>query len=358
MHSLPVYFPSLAPNEPEELFRPPWLLRNAHVQTLTGAYVFGRWRQDPPFPSITTVLGQVLLDDGDRLVYHDDCPSEWKPGDPVVLLLHGLAGSHASRYMIRIGSKFNRLNLRTFRLDWRGSGAGMPFARYPYHSGRSEDLLAAVQSIQRLCPNSAIHVVGFSMGANVALKLLGEVGAASHGTGGITRAVAVCPPIDLSQTIEFIQTGLARQYNNYFARLCVRDVTRRKQLRPDSIVPEGWLARPPREMREFDESFTAPVCGFASAEAYYAHSSAKQYLPVIAVPTLIIAAQDDPLIPFDPFKDAVLSPAVQLLAPKYGGHMGFVTTTGPGWLDCQIIDWVTENSGDVRDSSCPFCEKR
>ena len=95
-------------------------------------------------------------------------------------------------------------------------------------------------------------------------------------------------------------------------------------------------------MREFDESFTAPICGFASAQDYYARSSAKQFLPSICIPTLIIAAQDDPVVPFDPFGSAVLSPSTRLLAPRYGGHIGFVTHKGPGWLDQQILNWMLD----------------
>ena len=324
-------------------FHPPLYLRNSHVQTLSGAYWFGRRASRFLDPSIKTVRGEVELADGDRLVFHDDCPADWRSGDRVVVLLHGLSGSHASPYMVRTVGKLNQLNVRTFRLDWRGSGAGISLARYPYHSGRSEDLRSAIEIINRRCPGSPLAIVGYSMGGNVALKYLGEPGSVLHKDSMVQRAVSICPPIDLSRTIRSIQTGLARHYNRYFAKSCVRDVRRRKELFPDAIIPDGWLSRPPREMWEFDDTFTAPVCGFASAEDYYSKSSANQFLPNIQVPTLIIAAQDDPLIPFGQFQDAALSEASQLCAPKYGGHLGFVTSLGPEWLDNQIIQWTMKS---------------
>lgn len=323
-------------------FAPPWLLRNGHVQTLTGTYVFGRWPNEDCRLKLTKVLGEVPVDDGDRLVFHDEYPGSWQPGDPVVLLLHGLAGSHESPYMGRIGRQLCRRNARTIRLDWRGSGAGMALARYPYHSGRSADLLATVTELRRRFPQSPLHVVGFSMGGNILLKLLGELGAASKSDDLITRAVAACPPIDLAFTVDHLQNGLARWYDHYFARICVRDVRRRKEMRPDAIVPDGWFTRAPRTMREFDDTFTAPVCGFTDATDYYAQSSAIQFLPLIKVPTLIIAAQNDPVVPFDPFYRASLSPTVQLRAPRSGGHMGFVTSKGFGWLDRQIASWIID----------------
>jgi predicted alpha/beta-fold hydrolase len=323
-----------------DLFLPPLIMRNGHVQTLAGTYLFGRWTGHRVLIPITSTTGEITLSDGDRLVYHDDCPADWQPGDRVALLLHGLAGSHLSPYMTRIAGKLNKQKVRTFRLNWRGCGTGMAVARYPYHSGRSEDVLAMIAELQTRCPNSAINLIGFSMGGNIALKLLGEAGAVSSGTAGIARAVAVCPPIDLLTTVESLRSGLASWYDAYFAKECIRNVRQRQQANPNAIIPEGWFSQLPRTMREFDETFTAPICGFASSAAYYARCSANQFLPTIAVPTLVIAAQDDPVVPYDPFLAAVLSPAIKLKAPRHGGHMGFVSASGPSWLDQQIIDWT------------------
>lgn len=323
-------------------FSPPWILRNGHVQTLAGTYVFGRWANQDSRLTVTKSLGEVPVDNDDALVFHEECPQDWRPGAPVVLLLHGLAGSHESPYMSRIGRQFCRRGARAVRLDWRGSGAGMALAKYPYHSGRSDDLLATVNDLRRRFPDSPLSVVGFSMGGNILLKLLGEPGSASFSQAAITRAIAVCPPIDLEFTVDHLRNGLARWYDHYFAQVCVRDVRQRKEMRPDAIVPDGWFSRPPRTMREFDESFTAPVCGFKNASDYYSRSSAIGLLPNITVPTLIIAAQDDPVVPFSPLERAPLSPTMELRAPKSGGHMGFVTSMGLGWLDRQVVSWVID----------------
>ena len=146
-----------------ELFLPPWMFRNGHVQTLAGTYLFGRGHYRNSLPAATSKLGEVPVNDGDRLVYHDDCPPDWKRGDRVALLLHGLAGSHESPYMCRIAAQLYRRNVRAFRLNWRGCGTGMSLARYPYHSGRSEDLQAAIDAIRSQCPDSPLDVIGFSI---------------------------------------------------------------------------------------------------------------------------------------------------------------------------------------------------
>ncbi len=323
-----------------DLFHPPWMLRNGHVQTLAGAYLFDRWPNRYALPKSTSTIGEVDLGDGDRLSFHEDCPADWQPGDRIALLLHGLAGSHDSPYMRRIASLLYRRRVRTVRLNWRGCGTGMSLARYPYHSGRTEDLRAAVVEFQQRFPHSPISLIGFSMGGNIALKFLGETSAIDGVAASISRAVAVCPPIDLSVTVDFLRNGLARWYDSYFTRVCIGNVRRRLQARSDVVIPDGWFSRLPRGMREFDDSFTAPVCGFASAAEYYARCSANQFLPNITVPTLIIAAQDDPVVPYTPYSDAKLSPVIELLAPKYGGHLGFVAGGSPRWLDREVIDWT------------------
>lgn len=323
-----------------DLFLPPWILRNGHVQTLAGMYLNSPWANHRPLTSSLATTGEVLLSDGDRLIYHDDCPADWKPGDRAALLLHGLTGSHASPYMSRIARRLNRRNVRTFRLDWRGCGAGIALARYPYHSGRSSDVLATIAEIKIRCPRSPISVIGFSLGGNVVLKLLGEAPSSTESLGEVDRALAVCPPIDLTTTVKSLWKGLARLYDRYFCRACIRDVRHRQRLRSDAVIPDEWFSRRPRTLYEFDDTFTAPVCGFDSALDYYAQSSANQYLAAIRIPTLVIAAQDDPVIPFHQFETADYSSTTKLLASRHGGHMGFCTPRGPEWLDHHIVEWT------------------
>ena len=89
-------------------------------------------------------------------------------------MIHGLAGCHQSPYMRRIAAKLNAGGIRTFRMDLRGCGAGALLARLPYHSGQSADAAAALETIAGICPGSPATLIGFSLGGNIALKLVGE----------------------------------------------------------------------------------------------------------------------------------------------------------------------------------------
>ena len=76
---------------------------------------------------------------------------------------------------------------------------------------------------------------------------------------------------------------------------------------------------------DFDDRYTAPLHGFSNAIDYYTRCSAKPFLRTIAVPTLIVNAQNDPFLSKAcyPTPDEIQNDRVTFEAPRYGGHVGF-----------------------------------
>lgn len=321
-------------------FRPHPLFRGGHAQTLAGVYL--------PAPRSTYRARQhvVTLSDGDRIVLHDDCSPGWSEGHRVALLIHGLAGCHQSGYMARIAGKLERQGVRTFRMDLRGCGAGLGLAREPYHSGRSEDAAAGLEAIAELCPNSPTALIGFSMGGNIALKHLGELG--ERRCGNLDGTVAVCPPFDLLSAVLHLHRYANRLYERYFVRRLMIQVEERQRAIPD--LPSVKLPRMPRSLYEFDDVFTAPVCGFGRAKDYYRLASAARVCQAIRQPALVIAAEDDPLVPSAPLARLRDCPSIELQITRHGGHLGFVGWgEGDGrWLDARIVDWVSTLGTDEK----------
>jgi uncharacterized protein len=314
-------------------FRPHPLVRGGDLQTLAGNYL--------PGPRLVYRARRhvVTLADGDRIVLHDDSPPGWQAGDRAALLIHGLSGCHLSHYMTRAGAELERAGARTFRMDLRGCGAGVGLARLPYHSGRSEDAAAALEAITKLCPGSPIALVGFSMGGNIGLKLLGELD--GRPCGNLDRVVAICPPIDLLAAVERIHRPRTRIYERHFLRRLMRQVKIRERTMPEA--PSVKFYRLPRSIWEFDDWFTAPICGFGDAVTYYRLSGAIRVAEGIRLPALVIAAHDDPLVPTAPLERLRDCPSVQLQITRHGGHLGFVgwREGDRRWLDARIVEWVT-----------------
>lgn len=326
-------------------FTPYWLFRDGHSQTLAGVYL------PRTMPEETARQQIVTLADGDRIVLHDDQPPAWNPGDLTAVLVHGLAGSHASPYMRRIAGKLNAAGVRTFRVDLRTCGAGLTLARLPYHSGRSADVREALFEVTRLCPGSPLALLGFSMGANISLKLAGE--APDANPPALESVFAACPPVDLKRCVRHLQQGVGRLYDRYFAKLLLGHVNRWQAVVADAPRPD--FPRIPRSIEEFDDMFTGPVCGYQGAADYYAESSAAQYVPAIRVPTLIVAAADDPMVSPQPLRDLDRPREVQLHLARGGGHMGFLSRPNGdpdrSWLDWRAVEWVLSHGAPRRDPS-------
>jgi predicted alpha/beta-fold hydrolase len=232
----------------------------------------------------------------------------------------------------------------------RGCGAGMAWARRPYHAGCSGDLAAVVDAVIGWCRAAQSPVVdpdvtlfGVSLSGNVLLKYLGE--APGHVPAAVRRAVSVNPPIDLMAGIESIGSRVNRVYDRHFTGVLVKHLEAWWHLRPDAYrPPEGPR---PRTLHGFDDWFTAPAIGYRDAHDYYRHASAAQFIPAIDTPTTIITSRDDPLVPFWMFSsERVAYPAcVRLVATDHGGHVGFVGKKGldpdSRWLDWRVVEIVT-----------------
>ncbi len=315
-------------------FRPHPLLPTGHLQTLAGIYLPQEMRKEAGRQH------RVVLPDGDQVILHDDCPTEWHPSGRTALMIHGLAGCHTSRYMQRIAARLNDRGVRTFRMDLRGCGAGTGLARLPYHAGRSEDAAAALRKIAGICPGSPTTLIGFSLGGNITLKLLGE--SPADLPANLDRAVAVCPPVDLLGCVLALARGVNRLYDRHFIGLLVQQVAMQRRLIPDA--PALNSQKLPRGVYEFDDTFTAPVCGFGTADNYYRLCSSGQFVPAIKIPTLIVGAVDDPLVPGEVFSRLRLPRAVTMLLTGSGGHLGFIGRRNGDpdrrWMDWRVVEWT------------------
>ena len=316
-------------------FKPLPFLHGGHRQTLAAFLFKGKRR---PYQAVQHVFD---LDGGDRTILHDDCPAGWLSYGPVVLLLHGLAGCHGSDYMVRVADKLNQQGVRTFRLDHRGCGAAQGMSRGLYHSGKSEDLLAAWKMVRSLCPQSPGAIVGFSLSANIIVKTAGTCGWSTDDTAGPRCAVAVNPPIDLEQCSQSLGQRENWIYDKHFVKLLVRDVERRLIDFPS--LPKPWKT-PPRTLREFDDLYTAPTAGFDNVADYYARCSGNQFVESIRIPTLILTAEDDPIVPPDAFRNLPSVEGVTVHIAASGGHLGYLgrkqSDPDRRWMDWRVIEWL------------------
>lgn len=269
-------------------------------------------------------LESDLLEPDGALVVHEEQGPPISGEAPLVVLLHGLGGDHSSAYLQRLAPRLRTSGRAVWRVDLRGSGAGLTYAWRPANAGSSCDLAVVVRAAQRLHPTRAIQLVGFSLSGNIVLKFLGESACGLHEgveLSQIASAIAIAPPIDLHACSTNMDRPSRRLYTHYYLKVLEAQVQLRRSRWPQwANVP----AEPKvKSIRQFDARYTAPLSGFENADDYYTRCSSLGWLPSITTPTTILVDRDDPIVTVSSFDEAELHPATQLIYTRRGGHMGY-----------------------------------
>jgi len=264
--------------------------------------------------------------DGDELeIYSLDAAA----GAPHLLLLHGLEGSIRSHYANGLLSLFAGAGWGAHFLCFRSCGGSMNRARRLYHSGDTADARFVLERLVSEMPASPVCIAGVSLGGNVLLKMLGELGSEIH--PNVKAAATLSVPYDLAISARRINRGFSRVYQRFFLRTLKAKVLKKREVYLD--LPDASTVRKIGTMVDFDDLITAPLHGFRDAEDYYRRSSSAGFLRNIRVPTLLISAVDDPFLPRETLmfvrEAARENPALHIEFLDHGGHAGFVSGRFP-----------------------------
>lgn len=303
------------------VFDPPWLLRNAHVQSVLSSSFLRRAafrRNDATLESGAT---ECILDCGNdvRLQGFHSAQSVRSRARALVVLLHGWEGSAQSNYILHTGARLLHEGCDVFRLNFRDHGRTHHLNRELFHSCRIDEVVGAVAEVARRFPARPLVVGGFSLGGNFALRVALRAPAANI---PLAWTFAICPVISPRAGLAAIE-GAPWFYEFYFMRKW-RDSLRRKQ----ALFPERELfAREELRggLRDLTRQLVERHTQFGTLENYLdGYSVAGDKLGALAVPANILTAEDDPVIPVAEFRELKLSPSTELIVVPHGGHCGFI----------------------------------
>ena len=304
-----------------EPYTPTVGLSNGHAQTVAGAMArskrgvfFYRERLDTPDGDfldldVAGVIGRPLPESA-----------------PIVLLLHGLEGNARQPYALETYRQLAERGVRSVGMNFRSCSGEVNRTARMYHAGATDDVALVHDWLDRRFPGVPKGLVGVSLGANMLLKNLGELRA--EPASQPRAAAAISPPFDLALGAEQIETRARRLYMDRFLKSIKAKVRAKTEAGGSQI--EGHVdvlaALAAQTLQELDEVCTAPLHGFRDAADYYARCSSKRYLGGIRVPTLVLRAKDDPLIPAAdiPFDLLQANPALFLGITEHGGHVGWI----------------------------------
>lgn len=348
--------PLIAPSS----YEPPTRLWNGHLQTIipslfrkvTVPYVRERISTpDDDFLDLDWALSlnsDVVLGSQTRHIRVSNASSshigfENPTTRPLALLSHGLEGSSTSSYLAGMVQHLTRSGFDCLAWHYRSCSGELNRQQRFYHIGETGDLHYVLQYALSK-GYSTIHLMGFSAGGSVTLKYLGEQGRKLD--PAVKQAVVFSVPLDLMGSARRLERWDSRVYNYRFNRTLKRKVLQKAALMP-GVFPTEAVTKA-RSVREFDDLFTAPQNGFRDVTDYYTRSSSLQYLPGIAVPTLIVNAKNDPFLSPECFPERLAGnlPNVWMEFPQAGGHCGFPSKhggiNGTYWSEERAVTFLNE----------------
>jgi len=326
-------------------FVPRRFLSNGHLQTIAGNFLPRSNSLPPALPELVEVSPASESQIASSVL----CECHWHPiatraKRPTVVLVHGLEGSSASQYVVGNANKMWRAGANVIRMNMRNCGNTERLSPTLYHSGFSSDVGSVLRHFVAREHLESVALVGYSMGGNLVLKLVGELGA--DAPRQLHSAVAVSPSIDLGPTADALHRRINRLYERRFLRRMVKRFRLKARLFPRAYDPRHIVGI--RSLRQYDERITSLYSGFASADDYYFRASAARVVDSIHVPTLVLHALDDPFVLITPESLAALdaNPNITVLQSEHGGHCAFLAKTEHGsgddgyWAETTLLRFI------------------
>jgi uncharacterized protein len=281
-----------------------------------------------------------ILDCGDGVRLLGHFSSQQAAGRPpakqLAILLHGWEGSAESLYVLSLGSLLFELGCDVFRLNFRDHGPSHHLNEDIFHSCRLDEVVGAVKTIQAMLPDTHVTVAGFSLGGNFALRVAAS---AQKADLRLERAIAVCPVLRPHSTMDILEHG-SFVYRHYFMNKWKRSL-RLKQ----SLFPQRYDFGPILEQRSImamTQILVERFSDFADLDSYLnGYAIVGDALAHLQVPSHILFALDDPIIPAEDLQALASTPFLHISAAAHGGHCGFMDRIGgASWADRQIAGLV------------------
>lgn len=316
----------------ESKYEAPFIFRNYHLSTVYAATV----RKAP----VKQHRERLELEDSDFIDLDWSFSTEGK-SEKVLLVVHGLEGSAKRPYVTGLASLFIKNGWDVAAMNLRGCSGELNRRFYSYHAGATNDIAIVLKHILDKEQYETIAFNGFSLGANIMLKYLGEK---RDFPKQLKAAVMVSAPCDLHGSLKQINQKKNYLYNRRFVRLLKEHLRKRAEKFPGRLSKEEIAAC--NNLKAIDDLYTSRAHDFENALDYYEKNSSRQFLSNIKIPTLILNARNDGFLSSEcyPVDIAETHPNLYLEMPRYGGHVAFLQNKSASYNEERALEFLTENT--------------
>ena len=319
---------------PLHRFEPGWPLRHANVQSALASFRPRNWPRKRH--AMARSAQEHILDCGEgvRLMgLHSPQPPDLKPKG-LAVLIHGWEGSHDSVYLLSLACTLYDAGYNVFRLNLRDHGGTHHLNEEMFHSARMNEVLGAVKAVQILDPMRPLCVIGFSLGGNFALR----VGLRGPDRGVVPDlSIGICPAINPGATLKALDEG-PRLFHRYFIKKWRRTLQAKEAAWPGRYdFSDIWDLQ---SFVDITARFVERYTEYGKLETYLAqYTLTPAMLAASASPLAVIAAQDDPVVPYSDFHGLRDTDSLRFIAPRYGGHCGFIENFRlKSWAEHRVLE--------------------
>ena len=319
-------------------FLPRPFLKNRHLQSvLASARLL-----IPPHRSLLDHSRELIIDtpDGSKLLA---CLSRHPRSRGLMIILHGWEGSSSSAYVLAAGSYFFDRGFSVARLNLRDHGDSHHLNEGLFHGARLQETFDAVNALSQAAEDLPVYLMGFSLGANFALRV--AIKHSQTPIQNLRKVFAVSPPLDPYKTTLAIDNGLPL-YRKYFLKKWRRSLRKKQQLFPQKydfkkmLQAKSCIALTSDMMAYFPE--------FSSCRDYFKlYTLNERSFQDLKLPVTIFIAMDDPVISLDEFQSLGDNSFMTIIRQPFGGHCGFVDLFPQRrWYNEQIFEEL-QNEGNT-----------
>jgi len=274
--------------------------------------------------------------DGDETLAYAHSALQPTQNKPCILIVHGLGGDARGSAVKLLAATLLASGFGVVRINLRGAPEVYHLASGISHAGKTDDLYDILSDLEAHLGKLRWGLLGISLGGNLVAKALGDGALADF---DVAAAMTLCAPIDMQAASDRILAPRNWLYEKYLLRDLKNAVLR-------IGMADHWKtkARSAKTVFQFDDQVTGPFHGYDSAAHYYRSVSAGPVIDQISVPTLLLAAANDPWIPAESFAQyrKVQDANAQIVLTPHGGHVGyhFMSDQTPAYCGA-ALRWFT-----------------
>jgi uncharacterized protein len=242
-----------------------------------------------------------------------------KKNRKLVILTHGLEGDSGRPYMRGMAKIFSNNGFDALAWNCRSCSGEMNRAFRLYNHGEIGDIETVLNHALLKKNYDEVVLVGFSMGGNVSLKF-----AAVSQHPSVKKVVAFSSPLEMRTSTAVLNQPSRFLYKARFEKGILPKVKKKAEMFPDQLSMADVEAA--KTWEDQQHLFFVRINGYASIDDFYERGSAVNFISKLTIPTLIVQAQNDPMLTPEcsPIQLAENHRFIHLETPRLGGHCGFM----------------------------------